>query len=73
MLLDVVGSRMKLVDSALSIADQTAALLQANGLANTERTAPDYRFYVTDLPVKFQTIGERFLGRSLNKLELVQL
>jgi len=73
MLLDVVGSRMKLVDSALSIADQTAALLQAQGLANTERTAPDYRFYVTDLPVKFQTIGERFLGRSLNKLELVQL
>jgi len=73
LLLEVVGSRMKLVDSALSIADQTAALLQAQGLANTERSVPDYRFYVTDLPVKFQTIGERFLGRSLNKLELVQL
>ncbi|MGL6040522.1 MAG: glutamate racemase, partial [Deefgea sp.] len=34
---------------------------------------PDYRFVVTDLPVKFQTIGERFLGRSLGKIELTQL
>lgn len=73
LLLDVVGSRMQLVDSALSIAEQTADLLHEHGLANPSHTAPDYRYYVTDLPVKFQTIGERFLGRSLNKLDLVQL
>ena len=73
LLLDVVGNRMKLVDSALSIAEQTATLLQSSGLANPSVEAPDYRFYVTDLPVKFQTIGERFLGRSLNRLELVNL
>lgn len=73
LLLDVVGNRMKLVDSALSIAEQTAGLLQSSGLANPAHHAPDYRYYVTDLPVKFQTIGERFLGRSLNRLELVHL
>lgn len=73
LLLDVVGGRMQLVDSALSIADQAAELLQARGLANPARVSPDYRYFVTDLPVKFQSIGERFLGRSLNRLELVQL
>ncbi len=73
LLLDVVGNRMKLVDSALSIAEQTAELLQSSGLANPAHVAPDYRYYVTDLPVKFQTIGERFLGRSLTRLELVSL
>ena len=73
LLLDVVGSRMQLVDSALAIAEQTSELLKANDLANPARVSPDYCSYVTDLPVKFQTIGERFLGRSLNRLELVHL
>ncbi|AZN35051.1 glutamate racemase [Iodobacter ciconiae] len=73
LLLDVVGGRMKLVDSALSIADQAADLLQSSGMANPSHQAPDYRFYVTDVPVKFQSIGERFLGRSLNKIERVNL
>ncbi|WP_035052945.1 glutamate racemase [Andreprevotia chitinilytica] len=73
LLLDVVGDRMQLVDSALSIADQTAELLQSRGLANPSREIPDYRYVVTDVPVKFQTIGERFLGRSLNQIERVDL
>ncbi len=73
LLLDVVGSRMQLVDSALSIADQTAAILKEKGLANPVHAVPDCTYYVTDLPVKFQTIGERFLGRSLNRLERVTL
>ncbi|SMC15979.1 glutamate racemase [Andreprevotia lacus DSM 23236] len=73
LLLDVTGDRMQLVDSALSIADQTAELLQAQGLANTSRAMPDYRYVVTDVPVKFQTIGERFLGRSLNRIDRVEL
>ncbi|MBM3116725.1 glutamate racemase [Jeongeupia naejangsanensis] len=73
MLLDVTGSRMELVDSALAIADQAADLLAEQGLANPHRGRPDYRCYVTDVPVKFQTIGERFLGRSLGKVELVSL
>ncbi|WP_273431075.1 glutamate racemase [Chitinibacter tainanensis] len=73
LLLDVCGNRMQLVDSALSIADQTAEILNSSGLANNAHQLPEYRFVVTDLPVKFQTIGERFLGRSLGKIELTQL
>jgi glutamate racemase len=30
-------------------------------------------FCVSDVPYRFQTIGERFLGRTLNNVELVRL
>jgi len=54
------------------MATRTAALLAEQGLANTDPAPPHYEFYVTDVPVKFQTIGERFLGRSLNHVHVVK-
>ncbi|XZG69890.1 glutamate racemase [Chitinibacteraceae bacterium HSL-7] len=71
LLSDVAGNRVELVDSAIAIADQAAELLQSQGLANRQRVKPVYRSFVTDVPVRFQTIGERFLGRSLGEVELV--
>jgi glutamate racemase len=47
--------------------------LAEHHLANPKRHEPDYRYYVTDIPLRFQSVGERFLGRSLGKLEMVQL
>jgi glutamate racemase len=67
------GSSIKLVDSAVSVAEQVAATLSELGIANPQRAEPDYRYYVTDIPLRFQTVGERFLGRSLKHLEMVQL
>lgn len=72
LLQSVMGTDVKLVDSAEAMAARTAALLAELGLANTDPTPPSYAFYVTDVPVKFQTIGERFLGRSLNQVQVVQ-
>ncbi|GLS05090.1 glutamate racemase [Chitiniphilus shinanonensis] len=71
LLQDVAGGHIQLVDSAISIADEAAELLQSQGLANPSRERPQYRYHVTDVPVRFQTIGERFLGRSLGQVELV--
>ena len=63
-----------LVDSAITTADAVAQALAAQGLLNDNGGAPaDYRFYVSDIPLRFQTIGERFLGRSLEQLEMVTL
>ncbi|OPY08489.1 MAG: Glutamate racemase [Syntrophus sp. PtaB.Bin001] len=73
LLQDVVGPDIHLVDSAEAMADATADLLQARRLTNSERVPPEYRFYVTDVPLRFQQIGERFLGRSLIGVERVQL
>ncbi len=65
---DVVGPEVRLVDSAITVAEQAAETLNQLGLANPGETLADYQFTVTDIPLRFQTIGERFLGRSLGTL-----
>jgi len=72
LLKEVVGPGVRLVDSALTTAELAAASLQALGIANTARAPAAYRFVVTDVPLRFQTMGERFLGRSLGAVEKVE-
>ncbi len=71
LLQEVAGPGVRLVDSAEAMAEQTATLLTDLKLHNPERVPPDYHFWVTDVPLRFQTIGERFLGRSLNNVHVV--
>lgn len=68
----VLGEQVRMVDSAEAMAHRTATLLSERGLLNPTRASPQYDYYVTDVPVKFQTIGERFLGRSLNPVHVVK-
>lgn len=70
---DVVGPAMRLIDSAETVAAQAQALLQAHGLERQDIAPPTHRLFVTDLPQRFQAIGERFLGRSLAPIEVVKL
>lgn len=72
LLSEVAGKSVQLIDSAQAMAERAAALLKAQQLANTERHAPRYDYYVTDVPVRFQTIGERFLGRTLPHVHTVK-
>ena len=65
LLQEVAGPTVRLVDSAEAMAEQAASLLNDLHLANPSRAAPEYHFHVTDVPLRFQTIGERFLGRTL--------
>ncbi|MDD5711833.1 MAG: glutamate racemase [Smithellaceae bacterium] len=73
LLQEVSGPGIKLVDSAEAMAERTARLLSERGMENTHRELPDYRFYVSDMPYRFQTIGERFLGRTLGHTELAKI
>lgn len=72
LLAEVAGPNVALVDSAEAMAERTAALLTDLDLHTPSRTPADYHFYVTDVPLRFQTIGERFLGRSLNNVHVVK-
>lgn len=72
LLQEVAGPSIVLVDSAITVAEQTAATLDRLGLHNPQRVAPHYQYYVTDVPLRFQTIGSRFLGRELTHLEQVR-
>lgn len=69
-LLEREAPGITLVDSAITTADVTAQALAAAGLLNQDYvTEPSYQFYVSDVPLKFQTIGERFLGRTLDNIQ----
>jgi glutamate racemase len=70
---ELAGPDIQLVDSAVSVAEQVAQTLAALELSTARRGEPDYRYYVTDIPLRFQTVGERFLGRNLRHLEMVNL
>ena len=72
LLRQVVGDQVQLVDSAEAMAEQVAAELAEKKLANPGPAQPRYDFYVTDVPLRFQTIGERFLGRTLNNVHVVK-
>ncbi|MFC4160962.1 glutamate racemase [Chitinimonas lacunae] len=73
LLAELAGPSVALVDSAVSVAEQAARTLAELDLATPNREMAHYRYYVTDIPLRFQTVGERFLGRSLQHLEMVQL
>lgn len=71
LLQQVAGAGVRLVDSAETVAAQTEALLRERGLARTDGTA-QHEFFVTDVPQRFQQIGERFLGRALAPVHVVK-
>jgi len=70
---EVAGPGVALVDSADAMAERTKRLLEESGQANPSGNRPEHRFFITDLPDRFQAIGEGFLGRPLRNLEVVRL
>jgi glutamate racemase len=69
---DITGPKVNLIDSAESMADITASLLTEKNLRSFDINQPQHQFYVTDLPLRFQGIAERFLGRALPRVEHIK-
>jgi len=72
LLQEIVGDRIQLVDSAEAMAAQTSAMLEHHSLGNRQSRPPQYRYYVTDVPYRFQSNGEIFLGQTLADLQVVK-
>jgi glutamate racemase len=64
----VVGNRMAIVDSAETTARTVAATLPASA-----NGTPLYTFLVTDAEERFRRVAGEFLGREVERLELVDL
>ncbi|MDO5687055.1 MAG: glutamate racemase [Neisseria sp.] len=62
-----------LVDSAITTAEEVAAVLAERHLLHPATDTPDYRFFVSDIPLRFRAIGERFLNRPMEQLEMISL
>lgn len=70
---DVIGPNVSLIDSAQETASDVEQTLAGQKLLNPSKSAGTRRFFVSDSPEKFKKIGERFLGRRIGKVELVDI
>jgi glutamate racemase len=68
----VAGRDVRLVDSAETVASEAAALLAERGYSNPGRGLPAHEYFVTDVPQRFQRVGEQFLGRALSPVQVVR-
>ena len=77
-----VPPALKVIDSAEVTARQAAEMigkLENTHVSEARHEAPgsvatsDVRFYATDSVEKFRALGERFLGRPIDRVELVDL
>ena len=69
----VIGHKIKIIDSAESTAFDIKNVLKDKKILNSLNQSPNYQFYVSDLPQKFDEIGTRFLGKKLENVKRVQL
>lgn len=70
---EALDKRIRILDSASSCAKWVAEILDENGLSNNESAVPEYTFYVSDDPDKFQELGKVFLGRSVEDVMLYDI
>lgn len=68
----VLGSSVKLIDPAQGCAKKLRELLDVNGWLNPQEKAPTYEFFVSDDPLKFQSMGNAFLRYPIAKVQCAQ-
>ncbi len=70
---EVCGPAVTLIDPGIATAQEALGLLQSSGMLNPSTSLPRYEYYLTDIPLKFIEVGERFLGRTLHHVHRIQL
>lgn len=70
---NVVGREVRLIDSAYETAREAGSVLRASGLENTTPNQARYRFIASDAPDTFLSLGQRFLGSSIDRVEALTL
>jgi glutamate racemase len=70
LLREVLGTKVRLIDSAEETAAETARTLAAKNIAAGETADPSYRFVASDDPLQFLQLGQRFLGGTMEGVEI---
>ncbi len=68
---DVTGNKVALVDSGEETAKEVKKFIELHNLDNKQKIKPKIKFYVSDLPHKFQETAERFLHKTIPHIETV--
>lgn len=69
----VMGEGVTLIDSAASTAVEVRDMLKEKNLLNGGKGRGVHKFFVTDSPERFMTVGRRFFGEKLDHAELATL
>jgi glutamate racemase len=69
----VLGPEVRLIDSGKEAALDVAGTLERLGLLNRSEGSPRRRFTVSDMPLRFRTVGQRFLGDLIASVEEVEV
>jgi glutamate racemase len=71
---EVLGPNVSIIDSAEAITQSVMAVLATRGLLRAAgSSAARHRTLCTDVPGRFRDVAERFLGRPVDRVELVDL
>jgi glutamate racemase len=70
LLRDVLGDDVRLIDSAEETAAETARTLAAAEMSAPPDVHPTYRFIASDDPLQFLQLGQRFLGDTIEGVEI---
>ncbi|HET9728032.1 MAG TPA: glutamate racemase [Acidimicrobiia bacterium] len=70
LLREVLGPDVRLIDSAEETAAETARTLAAADLTASANAEPTYRFVASDDPLQFLQLGQRFLGDTIEGVEI---
>jgi len=68
-----VGDGVKMIDSGTAAAITVEYYLINEGLRNYRETPGRYEYFVSDLPEKFKSVAERFLGKEIDSLKKVDI
>ena len=69
----IMGSEVTLIDSGTAAALEVETYLNGIELRNDSNQIGKHQYYVSDLPAKFKTIAERFLGTELDHIEKIDI
>lgn len=67
---EIVGKGVEIVDSANTCAEKVAEILQQQGLENRVNKRVSEKFFVSDNPEKFRSLGQYFIDRELPSINL---
>ncbi len=70
---NIMGEKVTLIDSGYAASLQVENYLEGRGVRNDSHQVGTNQFYVSDLPNKFKTIAERFLGSKVNHIEKIDV
>lgn len=69
----LMGPEVTLVDSAEEAAGELEAVLRERGLLSDRTDTAVHRFTASDLPLRFGSVGRRFFGQDMGRVEQVHV